>query len=139
MSVDILILDDEDKKPEADEVLEDETPASLDDGESEHKITKNSDGTVTLTLKHPFRVKYQRGDKVREEEVKELRFRRPAGGDFIAIEGIKGGDVRTAAELICRLIGKPLAFFNRIDGYDLAGCGEVLEGFFPKPRKTSKT
>ncbi len=136
---DVLIIEDEDKAPEEEVVLEDPVAEDGEGAASEHKIAKNPDGTVTLTLRHPFKVRYRRGDKEREETFTELKFRRPSGGDFIAIDNIKAGDVRTAAELICRLIGQPLAIFEKIDAYDLTGCGEILESFFPPSRRTSKT
>lgn len=100
------------------------------------KVSKNGDGTVTLTLAHPVSLLLRKGNEEKTETVSTLKFRRVTGGDIRALGNIKKeGDM--IADLFCRLTGIAPVVFDRLDAEDIAEGAEIIEDFLPQSLRAS--
>jgi len=89
---------------------------------------------VLITLVAPI--------KFGDEEIKELKFRRPTGGDIMAMSGgypilinwETGGIVPNPpvmGEMMSRLAAQPPSLIKMLDAEDWSTCAHALMGFFP--------
>lgn len=125
--------------PSADVVNEDgEAATALPEG-----ARQNTDGSVTLPLKHPvsLKIKSQHTGQVREQKFEELTFHRLNGADMNAIAAVTGAAVNKVAFQRSLKGVKPavvVALFDQMDGYDIGRGGEVLEAFLGTRRRTGR-
>lgn len=98
-------------------------------GESSHVIVKNDDGSKTITLLFPF--KY--GDR----QITDVTIKRFKGKHLKTLS-----EKRTIGEMLL-LAGKnmaePPAFFDEMDGEDVAALMEVMGDFLGASRRTGDT
>ncbi len=102
--------------------------------------TVNADGTRTLPLKTPVAVKIKsRTDgSTREKVVKELKLRRFAGGDMIALGNLGDNTEAIIRETFRRFTGEHDSIYDRMDQEDVMNFHDLVEDFLPKPRKGGK-
>lgn len=139
MKDDIVVIDEEESTKTAitdPAVIQDEEETETD--ALNPRIRRNDDGTVTLTLIHPVSVIYKRDGSERKDTIRELTFHRVTGADMRAVSSFTN-DQERGIRLMCRLANIPVAVFDRLDGADIDGCSEVIEGFLPSSRKTGRT
>ena len=94
-----------------------------------------SDAPVfTHTLREPIK-------NMKGEEVTEISFRKPRGGDIMRhgypVRYVPGQDVETvtidgekAAQMMAELSGIPLPMIERMDPNDMTDCAWGIAGFF---------
>jgi len=91
---------------------------------------------VTYQLKHPITFTFRGPDGEREETTSELTLRRIKGKD---LRGMPPGEVDQALHLIGKCTGLTPMQVDEIDAEDIAGLGEVIEGFMPPGLKAGPT
>lgn len=106
--------------------------------ESPARLTDNPDGTRTLRLAHPVRMRLRQGGAEREEVLDILTFRRCNGGDLRAMGAAKN-EIDRAAILFARMAGISEAIYDRLDAEDIEAGMEALADFLPKSRPTGTT
>lgn len=143
---DDIILDEDDVNPApaAEEVLEleegEDGAAFADAAPPPPPWVCNPDGTRTLPLKTPvtFKFKSRADQSVKEKTIKELRFRRLSGGDLMAIDTLKDNPTAQTYDVFRRFTGEGNAVFDRLDQDDVMNVQDLIDDFFPKPRKAGK-
>lgn len=100
----------------------------------------NADGTRTLPLKIPvsFKFKSRTDQSIKEKTIRELHFRRLSGGDLMAIDGLKDNPTAQSYDVFRRFTGEGNAVFDRLDQDDVMNVQDLIDDFFPKPRKAGK-
>jgi hypothetical protein len=84
---------------------------------------------ITLSLTVPI--------KDGNDDVTELKFKRPNAGDFAAMDEAKGQQ-SGAQVLLARSCNLSVKAVKQLDGYDYLQAMEVIGSFLQKPRPTGE-
>ena len=149
-TVDLDIIDDDHNGPEivvdanapvaltgaAADVIEDIDPGDrLPDN-----AVQNADGSVTLKLLYPQKLRIRKGEKVREENYEQLTFHRLNGADQRAIAAASDSMLNVVAFSRSTRISQGImnALFDLMDAADISAGAQVFSHFLGSGRKTGK-
>lgn len=113
----------------------------IDDGDRlPDQAVLNADGSVTLKLLYPQKVKIRKDDKVREEHYSHLTFHRLNGADQRAISSASDGMLNIVAFSRSTRISQAIMnrLFDMMDAADISAGARVFEHFLGSGRKTGK-
>ncbi|MDX2094364.1 MAG: hypothetical protein SFW64_00230 [Alphaproteobacteria bacterium] len=99
---------------------------------------ENADGSVTLTLKYPPRVKFRREGEERDETIRELRIRRANGGDLRQVIRFQKDEEKVVMLLFVRLTGYPDPVFDKLDAEDAMRFFAEVQDFLERALPTGK-
>ncbi|WP_417590779.1 phage tail assembly protein [Parasphingorhabdus sp.] len=79
-------------------------------------------------LLHPVTVTFKNQQGEREESIDKVSIREPRGKDMRALNNVHG-DIAMSMEMVERLTNLDRVFVDEMHAADLAGIGEIIEGF----------
>ena len=149
-TVDLDIIDD-DQKP-SDIVVDVNAPVALTGAAADviedidpgdrlpDNAVQNADGSVTLKLQYPQKLKIKKGEKVREENYEQLTFHRLNGADQRAIASASDSMLNVVAFSRSTRISQAImnALFDMMDAADISAGAQVFSHFLGSGRKTGK-
>ncbi|MDL2401250.1 phage tail assembly protein [Rhizobium mayense] len=99
---------------------------------------KNRDGSVTIPLHYPVKLRTRKDGVVAEKDYSELTLHRLTGKDQKVIAGSRDGDTIVVAFARATRINQAVmnGIFDNMDAADIARCGQVLNHFLYSGRKT---
>lgn len=112
--------------------------APMQDAQTQGGWTENLDGTRTMRLSRPVKMRLRQGGAEREEVLNSLTFRRCNGGDLRHMGAAKN-EIDRSAILFSRLAGISMASYDRLDCADIEAGMECIAGFLPSAPKTGTT
>ncbi len=107
-----------------------EGPAEMSDATAQN-LEANDDGSVTVSLKYPFEVKFKGPTGERTERLESVTLRRLNTADLMILDRIKGDMAQTQA-LIMRSGSLTRGVSERLDAHDFGQLAEAIKGFFPQ-------
>ena len=91
-------------------------------------------------LKHPITLRFRQSDGTeRDEDVVELRFRRPIARDLRLVDSFGGRMVAMMIALIAALSGQTEETIERLDAEDFGDISDLVSDFLPDGPKTGAT
>ena len=149
-TVDLDIIDD-DQKP-SDIVVDVNAPVALTGAAADviedidpgdrlpDNAVQNADGSVTLKLQYPQKLKIKKGENVREENYEQLTFHRLNGADQRAIASASDSMLNVVAFSRSTRISQAImnALFDMMDAADISAGAQVFSHFLGSGRKTGK-
>lgn len=149
---------DEDAETEAessDAVIDEDAPVALaspdddvvdEDAELDpadrlpKRAVRNADGSVTLPLLYPVKIRRKRNERVREQTFERLVFHRLTGADQRAIaaasEDMQGVVAFARSTRENQAVMNKL--FDKMDAADITAGGQVLNNFFASGPRTGR-
>lgn len=115
---DIIILDDE------------KQDVAAMTGATGDYITENPDGGFTQRLQHPFDLNIRRNQVDTKEEISEIVYRCPNGGDILMLTTLKKESDQIEF-LFTRTSSHPKQVLHKMHGHDFLRFAELAGRFFP--------
>ena len=149
-TVDLDVIDDDQNGPDI--VVDENAPVALTgaaadvvediepgDRLPDHAV-QNADGSVTLKLLYPQKLRIRKGEKVREENYEQLTFHRLNGADQRAIAAASDSMLNVVAFSRSTRISQGImnALFDLMDAADISAGAQVFSHFLGSGRKTGK-
>ena len=149
-TVDLDIIDDD--QSGSDIVVDENAPVALTGAAADviedidpgdrlpDNAVQNADGSVTLKLQYPQKLRIRKGEKVREENYEQLTFHRLNGADQRAIAAASDSMLNVVAFSRSTRISQGImnALFDLMDAADISAGAQVFSHFLGSGRKTGK-